>query len=61
MPKVSVLVSSESATALMAEGRSVPIGIGASFGNDGIDVPFTVHQSKHVELIAIEPLDGSPR
>jgi TonB family protein len=56
VPKCSVLASGTGAASQMAAGGTVPVGCGTSFGNDGVDVPFTVKKDRNVELISIERL-----
>ncbi len=56
VPKCSVMRTGTSATSELLRGETVPVGCGTTFGNDGVDVPFTVKKSTHVELVAVEPL-----
>lgn len=56
VPKCSVLASGTGATSTMAKGDPLPVGCGTSFGNDGVDVPFTVKKDRNVELVSIERL-----
>jgi outer membrane biosynthesis protein TonB len=56
VPKCSALASGTGAASQMAAGDMLPVGCGTSFGNDGVDVPFTVKKDRRVELISIDRL-----
>ncbi|HEY4222152.1 MAG TPA: hypothetical protein VGO62_12435 [Myxococcota bacterium] len=55
VPKCSAMRTGNTATSQM-HSSGLPIGCGTTFGNDGVDVPFTVKKSTHVELVSIEKL-----